>query len=274
MISLEQNPGEASERAAGTVIEAIGPVRALVGEAPVWDGERLLWVDVRSGHVHRTDLASGHTGTETVGPPVSFVWPTSGGTLVAHGFDLLLDGRTVATVPAGPGEERCNDGVVDDAGRIWIGTMGAPGVARLYRVDPGGEPVPVLDGLTVSNGSRFSPDGTRLHLVDTPTGRVDVLDVDPSGALSGRRVFTEIAGPGKPDGIAVDDDGLVWVAVWNGGVLLAHTPDGVLAERVELPVRYPTSCAFVGKRLLVTTASRPLGDQAGPLDGALLEVVR
>ncbi|MFC5182574.1 SMP-30/gluconolactonase/LRE family protein [Actinomadura harenae] len=257
------------------MIEAIGPVRALVGEAPVWDGGRLLWVDVPGGHVHRTDLASGDTETTALGPPVSFVWPTPGGTLAARGLDLLLDGRTVATVPAGPGEDRCNDGVVDGEGRVWIGTMGSPGAARLYRLDPsGGGPTPVLDGLTVSNGIRFSPDGTRLYLVDTPTGRVDVLDVDPSGGLSGRRVFAEIPGPGKPDGIAVDDDGRVWVAVWNGGAVLAHTPDGVLSERVDLPVAYPTSCAFVGKRLLVTTASRPLGDQAGPLDGALLEVVR
>ncbi|MFC4908196.1 SMP-30/gluconolactonase/LRE family protein [Actinomadura gamaensis] len=255
------------------MIEPIGEVRARVGEGPVPDGDRLLWVDVWGGHVHRTDLDTGHTETTDVEAPVTFVWPTPEGPLLAQGFDLLLGGRTVATVPAGPGEERCNDGVVDGAGRVWIGTMGAPGAARLYRIDPGAEPVPVLDGLTISNGVRFSPDGARLYHVDTPTGRIDVHDVE-DGTLANRRTFAEIPGPGVPDGITVDGDGLVWVALWNGGAVHAYTPDGVLAERVELPVSHPTSCVFVNGRLVVTSASRPLGDQAGPLDGALLEVVR
>lgn len=143
--------------------------------------------------------------------------------------------EAIGSVRALVGEAPVRDG----AGRLWIGTMGAPGTARLYRLDPGAaDPVPVLDGLTVSNGIRFSPDGTRRYHADTPTGRVDVLDVSPSGALQNRRVFAETPGPGRPDGIAVDDDGLVRVAVWNGGAVLAHTPDGALAER-RAPGRLP-----------------------------------
>ncbi|MEU9021619.1 SMP-30/gluconolactonase/LRE family protein [Actinomadura sp. NPDC048394] len=252
-------------------IEAIGDVRALVGESPVWDGGRLLWVDVPGGLVHRTDLGSGATETVDVGPPVSFAWPLDGGEpLVAQGTGLVrLRSRTVEhSVPGAPGE-RLNDGVVDAAGRIWIGTKAEPGRGALYRIEPGGVPEPVVTGVTISNGIRFSPDGSLLYYVDTPTGRVDVFDVR-DGALSGRRVFA--ATGGEPDGLAVAPDGDVWVAMWGGSCLLAHAPDGRLRRRVPLPVSHPTSCAFADGRLVVTTASRPLGGAAGPLDGALLEV--
>ncbi|MFI6515775.1 SMP-30/gluconolactonase/LRE family protein [Spirillospora sp. NPDC050679] len=252
-------------------VRAAGDVRALVGECPVPDGGRLLWVDVHGGNLHRTDPDSGETETTEVGPPLPFAWPYDGGLLWARGLELRHDDRVVASLTGlPPGVERFNDGVVDRDGRIWIGTMGAPGTAALYRIDPGGEPVPVVTGVTISNGVRFSPDGSRLYYADTPTGRIDVFDVE-GGTLTGRRTFAEVGGP--PDGLAVDGDGRVWVAVWGGGRVQAHAPDGRLVRSVPLPVAYPTACAFAEGRLFVTSASRPLGDQAGPLDGALLEVI-
>ncbi|MGY3848940.1 SMP-30/gluconolactonase/LRE family protein [Streptomyces hydrogenans] len=115
----------------------------------------------------------------------------------------------------------------------------------------------------MSNGLGWSPDGTLLYYADSPTRRVDVFDYDPAtGALSGRRPFA-VLDRGYPDGLTVDAEGNVWVAVWGGGEVLALTPGGVLHARVELPASHVTSCAFAGPDLdvlVITTATHGLSD--------------
>ncbi|MQA07340.1 MAG: SMP-30/gluconolactonase/LRE family protein [Pseudonocardiaceae bacterium] len=266
--------------------EPVGEIVAELGEGPCWDASSgtLLWVDIDGGLVHRTDPSSAETSTLELSPPVSAVLPTAdGGLLVARKNRLVLldPERTVAGVPEEPAI-RFNDGKCDPRGRLWIGTMNtdrARGTAALYRLDAG-ELVTVLEGVTISNGLGWSPDGRTMYYADTPTLRVDAFDYDPeTGELSGRRPFVDLDGQGgRPDGLTVDTDGGVWIALVGGGALHRYLPDGKLDAVVSLPVTHPTSCAFGGPELaeLYVTTSRALVPEderaAQPLAGRLFRL--
>jgi sugar lactone lactonase YvrE len=160
--------------------------------------------------------------------------------------------------------------------------MDPDGKARcaLYRIGRDGETRRVLTGVTVSNGLGWSPDGTRLYYVDSPTQRIDAFAFDSgSGALGERCSFAVVAPhAGRPDGLAIDDEGGVWVALFGGGALRRYDSRGRLDAVVTVPTPHPTSCAFGGtdlRELYVTTARRPLtqGERAAnPLAGALLRL--
>jgi sugar lactone lactonase YvrE len=124
-------------------------------------------------------------------------------------------------------------------------------------------------GVGISNGIGWSPDERLMYYVDSQAHQVDVFDYDPAtGAIDGRRRFAEVGRDDvEPDGLTVDAEGGVWVAVWGGGALLRHDPDGRLRETLELPPARVTSCAFGGPgldRLYITTAAGP-GEQAGSM---------
>jgi sugar lactone lactonase YvrE len=270
-----------------------GDVTAVLGEGPYWVPEEscLLWVDIPSGLLHRTAVPSGETVSTKV-DAISAAFPAlGGGTLIAGGHRLTLfpypasgqggTGRTVAEVPAREGI-RFNDASVDPAGRVWVGSMHTgetESVGVLYRLDRGGL-TPVVTGVTVSNGLGWSPDGARMYYADSPKRQVDVFDYDPAtGEAFQRRVFADLRGmDGMPDGLTVDADGCVWVAMFGGGALRRFTPSGYLDAVLPLPVAKPTSCAFAGPdlaELYVTTASVDLTDAeraSQPLAGRLLRL--
>lgn len=276
------------------VAEPVGDVTAMLGEGPYWvpEDDCLLWVDIRGGHLHRTYFPSGETVTLDLGA-VSAAFPAvGGGILTAGGSSLTLrvppgqggqwTARVVAEVP-GREAVRFNDAGVDPAGRVWVGSMHAgesEPLGELYRLDPPGVLTTVVKGVTVSNGLGWSPDGARLYYADSPTRRIDVFDYDPAtGTAASRRVFADLSGfDGVPDGLTVDADGCVWVAVWGGGVLRRLTPDGLQDAVLPLPVSQPTSCAFGGPGLTdlyVTTAKAGLTEEelrAQPLAGRLLRL--
>ena len=160
---------------------------------------------------------------------------------------------------------RMNDGACDRAGRFFAGTMArdeTPGAGTLYRLDPDHEVTPLITGLGISNGIGWSPDERLMYYIDSPTHRVDVFDYDPAtGAIDGRRRFAAVgAGGAVPDGLAVDANGGVWVAVHGGGAVLRHDPLGTVVQSIELPAAHVTSCAFGGRnldRLYITTAAGP-----------------
>ncbi|HEX9336020.1 MAG TPA: SMP-30/gluconolactonase/LRE family protein, partial [Pseudonocardiaceae bacterium] len=158
---------------------------------------------------------------------------------------------------------RGNDAAVDAAGHLWAGTMPydeTPGGGRLYRVGPGGEVVTVLDGVTVSNGIGWSPDERRMYYVDSPTRRIDMFDYDvATGEARDRRSLVELTDTdGVPDGLCVDAEGCVWVAVHDAGQVRRYTPDGVLDRTIEVPAAQVTACCFGGDDLadLYITTSR------------------
>ena len=172
-------------------------------------------------------------------------------------------------------DTRMNDGACDSRGRLWAGTMSLSGDTRsaaLYRLDPDLRVTRVLPGIFVSNGIGWAPDDSLLYHVDSPRQRIDVYEFDSErGALGGRRAVIPVAAElGRPDGLAVDAEGGVWIALWGGGAVQRFTPGGTLNERIELPVANVTSCCFGGTdlaTLFVTTAAR--GAAHEPLAGAL-----
>jgi sugar lactone lactonase YvrE len=246
----------------------------------------------RSGPVGRgnTGGRSGPVGREGT---VSAAFPVvGGGILIAEDSRLTLrfpaDGgerrpaRVVAEVPARAGV-RFNDGAVDPAGRVWIGSMHTgetEPLGELYRLDPGGVLTPVARNVTVSNGLGWSPDGARLYYVDSPSRKIDMFDYDAAtGEAFSRRLFADLRyADGMPDGLTVDADGCVWVAMWGGAALRRFTPAGKPDVMLPVPVAKPTSCAFGGpdlSELYVTTASIGLSDSARgaqPLAGRLLRL--
>ncbi len=266
----------------------------MLGEGPYWvpEDDCLLWVDIPNGLLHRTYFPSSDTVTLDLGA-VSAAFPAvGGGILTAGGNRLALHlpaerggqwiTRVIAEVPAREAV-RFNDAGVDPAGRVWVGSMHtgeSQPLGSLYRLDGAGTLNAVVNGVTVSNGLGWSPDGTRLYYADSPTKRVDVFDYDPAtGQAAGRRVFADLSAfDGVPDGLTVDADGCVWVAIWGGGVLRRLAPDGTADAVVEVPVSQPTSCAFGGPGmtdLYVTTARAGLSEaelKDQPLAGRLLRL--
>lgn len=250
--------------------------RCELAEGPVWDTERgaLWWVDIPAGHVHRRTLDTGDFSTMELEPPVGAVALRAAGGLVAavaKGFLLIGESGDVERrieVEADLPGNRFNDGKVDARGRFWAGTMAmdeTPGRGSLYRLDADGTATPVLDGVGMSNGLDWSPDNRSFYYVDSLTHRVDAFDHDPhSGELSNRRPLAAFE-EGVPDGLTVDADGCLWVAVWGRSKVRRYSPAGQLLEELTLPTRRITSCAFGGPGLdvlFVTSAARPGRDDA------------
>ncbi|RKS73447.1 sugar lactone lactonase YvrE [Actinomadura pelletieri DSM 43383] len=249
------------------------------GEGPVWSAAwgGLRWLDMLAGDV--LSLApDGTVARRHVGTVVAAVRPRRrGGAVIAveRGFALEDPDGTLTTLrPVWSGDGvRMNEGGCDPDGRFYCGSMAydqREGAGAVYRLDPDGSTAVVLDGVTVSNGLEWSPDGTRAYYVDTATGRVDVFDYDREGGLTGRRPFVTTSG--DPDGLTVDAEGGVWVALYGGGAVHRFAPDGTRDEVVELPVSKTTACAFGGPdlgRLYITTSREHLDRGAEPDAGAL-----
>jgi len=240
---------------------------AKLAEGPRWDAaaRRLLWVDIEGCELHV--LENGQDRAIGLDAMVGAAAPTnSGGVLVALADRLaLLDladesVRTLVRLPHGPAL-RSNDGACDAAGRFWIGTMAldeTPGAGALYRYDASLERV--LDEVTLSNGIGWTRDATRMYYIDSPVQRVDLFDFElASGRVDDRRPFVSInESDGIPDGLTVDDEGGVWVALYGGSCVHRYDESGHLDAVLEVPAKNVTSCCFGdgdGSSLFVTTAA-------------------
>lgn len=260
-----------------------------LGETPVWSAaeQALYWVnceeppellrwDSRSGAVRRWPMPKRIGG---------FVLKQSGGALVVladglYDFDFAsgsLALRVASPLPAGVSLHEC---VCDPAGRFWVGAINDaigpdnlhPGGGALFRLD-GDALVPVIEDVSCANGLAFSPDGRTLYFADSPTGRCDRWDVDPTtGAISNRRPLIELApGEGFVDGATVDAEGGYWATIVYTGGLRRYRADGSLDRDIRLPFRNPTMVCFGGPDLgtmFITTLSEGEGTEAGR-DGGL-----
>lgn len=269
--------------------EPVLEARCGLGEGPVWDEReaRLYFVDIMAGRVLQFDPATGAVASMNAGEPVGAVALSEpGGLLLAlqSGFAVTEcfagELRPLAAYEGASPEIRMNDGKCDPRGRFWCGTMALdfrPGAGALYRLDPDGTVTRMLDGVTISNGLDWTADGTRMYYIDTPRRTIDVFDFDPvHGTISNRRTAMEIPeDAGLPDGMTLDADGRIWVALWGGGAVRCYSPEGRLEEVIEVPAPQTTSCCFGGADfgdLYITTARDGLGEaelRAAPLSGSV-----
>ncbi len=242
--------------------------RAPHGEGPVWHPTEhtLDWVDIMAGHLHRYDPRSDRDSMIDVGQPIGAFAPRrSGGYVLAleEGFGVLEPSgeiRVVASIERSVPPQRMNDGKCDSAGRFWAGTMAydfTPGVAVLYRLDGDFKLTTTLSHVTLSNGLDWTDDDRTMYYIDSLAHGIDAFDFDPAaGAIGRRRRLIDIpsdptgpAGETVPDGMTVDAEGFLWVAVFGSSEVRRYSPHGDLDCIVRLPVCAPTSCAFGGEDL-------------------------
>lgn len=264
------------------VAQQVSGVITMHGEGPVWSQRRqcLHLVDMLAGAIVRLDPGTGHSDRLVVGTVAAAFRPRADGGLVVaveRGFVLIDPDGEQHQLPALWSDTgiRMNDGGTDPDGRFYCGSMGydaGPGRGAFWRLNPDHSADLMWTDVTVSNGFAFSPDHQRAYYIDTPSGRVDVLDyVD--GELKNRR--TAVAEAGHPDGMTVDVEGNLWVAQFGGSAVLKFSPGGDLLARVEVGARQVTACTFGGAdldTLYITTSREGLAAGDDPAAGAVFAV--
>lgn len=260
-----------------------------LAEGARWVADRLVFVDILSGRLFEV------SGSAPAAPELLAVLPVPLGAVAplrdAPGDWIVAAGTGIALLRAngelewldrpedgGPVETRMNDAVCDPAGRFWAGSMAydeTEGAGSLYRTDLDGTVRKVLDGLTIVNGPTFNLDGTNIYFADTPTGKIFRAPVDPAtGELGEPEMFVRIPPEdGSPDGMVLDDDGFLWVALWGGSAIRKYAPNGTVAAHIPVPAEQPTSVSPTpgGERLFVTTARVGLNNPP-ETSGAILSV--
>lgn len=266
-------------------VRPVWKLGALLGEGPIWlpDERALRFVDIKGGKLHRFDPASGACETLDVGGKPSFVVPAAGGGLLVgsehavYRLDGARLGARVATIEQ-PLHNRTNDGTVDARGRLWFGTMDdeerSP-TGALWCLD-GGKLLRMGGEAVVTNGPAISADGRILYHVDSGQRTIWRFPVADGPSLGAGEVFVRLAeSDGYPDGVVLDSENCLWVALWDGWGVRRYAPDGALLLHLSLPCARVTKIAFGGPSLrtaFVTTARVGLGDdelQEQPLAGSL-----
>jgi sugar lactone lactonase YvrE len=261
-----------------TVADVVHADVADIAEGPCWRPPgRLTWVDVLDGRVNVADVRDAvavverHTLDVPVSAALPMAAPEDGWILAAGGgfAHLAADGavRMLAQPElAKAGVVRMNDAKCDPLGRLWAGSMAydeSPGMGSLFRVDLDGSVTRVREGLQISNGIDWSPDGRTFYFNDSGHGVVYAAPYDlDRGEIGPLRPLVAPEG-GAPDGLTVDAEGMIWVALWQGGAVHRYDPAGRLVERVEVAAQLTTSCCLGGsdgRTLFITTATRGLTD--------------
>lgn len=269
------------------------PINALVGEGPIWDDQKnvLWWVDIFSSELYAFDPVSDVNQKWDVGQHVGTVVPWQDDKVVvavANGmgsFDLKSQEFVPFNDPESnlPGN-RFNDGKCDPAGRLWAGTMAYENPTdqgSLYVLDTDYKVTRVLGGIGISNGIVWSHDHTVMYYIDSVTRTVRAWDysADTAEIANERTILKVEPGFGLPDGMAIDEEGMLWVAFYGGSrVCRVHARSGEILETIELPVSAITACAFGGSdldTLFITSAAQDLSpeERAGrPADGNLFSI--
>jgi len=225
-------------------------VEAKLGEGAFWNHktQELYWIDI-----YTIDLDSGKV-------------------------TMLSDVENKMT------ENRFNDGKCDPSGNLWVGSMhlnqSKPN-ANLYKVTPKGKAIKMLDNITISNGIVWTSDAKTMYYIDTPTGNIRAFDFDIStNTIKNERIAVVVPESlGYPDGMAIDEENMLWVGMWNGNAIVRFNPKtGKVITKIEVPAHNVTACAFGGKNLdelYITTASIDMTDEEKkrfPLAGSIFKV--
>ena len=263
-------------------IEQIGSRSSKWGEGPIFWQDHLYYVDIEGHTLIRLDTQSGVEKIWDMDERIGTVVPCQSGDLLCAGDSGIyrfnpLDGSKISL--ADPEAEkrpdnRFNDGKCDPGGRFWAGTISTvkkTGDASLYRLDQSGSLKRMIPGVTNSNGICWDQEKKLMYYIDTPTQKVIVYDYElASGKIENSRIavdFTKFGIEGSPDGMTMDSEGMLWVAMCHGGAVLQVNPDtGELLRKVLLPCVETTACTFGGNRLdrlFVTTGIHKTLEEAG-----------
>jgi sugar lactone lactonase YvrE len=249
-------------------IDVLVRLAATVGEGPVYDADHdvLFSVDIPAGRLWRTAM-DGVSTHLSIGEPLGSVAPVAGGGFVlgTRTGVATLDEWAATPQPwitlEADRPTQCNDGRCDPQGRFAVGTATPDGstTGALYLVDHDGSVSCLVAGIGMSNGIDWSPDGDTAYYVDSIAGTVTSYpwDADSGRFGDGRVIISLDAADGLPDGLTVDDEGAIWLAVWGAGQVRRYAPNGRPLTALSIPTPHITSCAFGGpdrNRLFVTSA--------------------
>lgn len=273
--------------------DIVSPLRCMLGEGPVWDAgsQRIYWIDIIKGEIHLFDPLSKTTRTCRIQQPVgSIALRANGGMIGAleSGFAFIDFDREILEEIVDPEQKmpnnRFNDGKCDPAGRFWAGTMNldekSP-TGNLYMLDMDLTATLKITDVKISNGMAWDTSSDTFYYIDSPTSKVMAYDFNLwTGEISRKRAVIHIPGHmGYPDGMTIDEEGMLWIAFFEGwGVCRWNPHNGKLLERIKLPVSKVTSCCFGGRLLnefYITTAKVHLNDsqlKEQPLAGALFVI--
>jgi len=270
--------------------QCLWEVGATLGEGALWHGAagQVWFVDIKGRRLHCFEPETGAKRSWDAPGQVSFIVPVEDGGFVCaleDGLYRFVDESgeflPLQQVEADQPGNRFNDGHVDAAGRLWFGSMDDAEdrpTGALYcfdgRVD-GRDVRRMDDDYVITNGPAVSADGRTLYHTDTLAKRVYAFDLLDDGSLANKRLFTELADGGYPDGMAVDSEGYLWVATFGGWRIDRFDPQGRKVGEVRFPCANITKLAFGGadlRTVYVTTARKGLSAaqlESQPLAGGL-----
>lgn len=268
-------------------------IKSKLGEGAFWDHKEkvLYWVDIEDRKVFIFDPATKSNQIFETPSRVGTVVPKNKHEAIIALEDgiYILNNRSgsislLSDVESKMHENRFNDGKCDPNGNLWVGSMhlaqSAP-KANLYKISPSGESTKMLDSVTISNGIVWTKDKSTMYYIDTPTGYIRAFDYDSdTSEISNERVAVEIPESlGYGDGMTIDEEDKLWVALWNGNAVVRFDPEsGALMEKIQVPAHNVTSCAFGGpnfETLFITTSSLDMNEEESrkyPNAGSLFEV--
>lgn len=276
--------------AGSPTVEAPFPDRHELAEMPHWDAarRRLCYVDIDRGTINELDVDAGARDVIELTAPLGFAMPIAGSgvRLCGQGNDVVAvdaAGDELGRLAVEPGRDgnRMNEGKPDPQGRLWFGTMSKtrqPEQAALYRLD--GHGVSRIRTITTGNGTDWDVSRGRMYHVDSPTQRIDVFDYDvTTGEVENVRVWATIdPDDGLPDGLTIDSEGCVWLALFQGGAVRRYDPDGTVMRDISLPTPFVTCPAFGGDdltTLFVTSSQHKIPPEErgrDPFAGALFTI--
>ncbi|QEM11986.1 SMP-30/gluconolactonase/LRE family protein [Mucilaginibacter rubeus] len=266
-------------------------VNAKLGEGSIWsvENQKLYWVDIEGRCLNVFNPVTGENKVFDVGRRIGTVVPVTKDTVLT----ALEDGLATVNLENGAVDyilnteihkehnKRFNDGKCDPHGRFWVGTLSMDGVSNvssLYSVDNGLDLKEQVSQVSISNGIAWNADGSKMYYIDTPTGEIVQYDFDSKhGNISNRKLILKIAEEnGYPDGMTIDSEGLLWVALWDGfGVIRVDPSTGNILQKINIPAPKVTSCAFGGPnldQLYITSASVEMSTgelEQYPLSGSI-----
>ncbi|ULC60546.1 SMP-30/gluconolactonase/LRE family protein [Flaviramulus sp. BrNp1-15] len=269
-------------------------LKAQLGEGAIWNHEtqELYWIDIEGMKVHIYNPKTKTNRTIDTPSRIGTIVPIDSekSVVALHDGVYILNTKTseytlLSDAEANIPSNRFNDGKCDPSGRLWVGSMDLntkPHAANLYMIDAKGEASLKVDSVSISNGIIWSANKKTMYYIDTPTQEIKAFDYDDAtGNISNERVAVKVPDSlGGPDGMAIDENGNLWVGMWGGSSVTCFNPNtGQVVSKIDVPAANVTSCAFGGKNLdtlFITSAALYMSEdnqKKYPLAGALFKAV-